>query len=113
MSARRAALFARVLAGDYPALYDQMNSTITQLGQVLANHLGIGWTGNTHTADYCPVIAIGPGAERFTGLIENTDMFVHYTALAAIDFKNPTTSLIAEQGPDAGSAERFEQYARA
>lgn len=114
MSARRAALFSRVLAGDYPALYDQMNSAVTQLGQLMANRLGIGWTGNTHTSDYVPVLAIGPGSERFAGFIENTDVFVHYTQLAGIDFKNRSTALIAEtDGPAAHEAERVAAYAQA
>jgi alkaline phosphatase len=96
MSERRAVLFARVLAGEYRALYDQMNSPITQLGQLLANHTGIGWTGNTHTSDYCPILAIGPGAERFTGFVENTEVFDAYTKLAGIDYKNPSAPLIAD-----------------
>ncbi|MHA3770791.1 alkaline phosphatase [Verrucomicrobiota bacterium sgz303538] len=114
MSARKAGLFARVLAGDYQALYDQMNSTTTQLGQLVANRIGIGWTGNTHTADFCPVVAVGPGAERFAGFIQNTDIFTHYTSLAGIDFKNPSMPLIAEEaGPDASAIEHIAQYADA
>lgn len=111
MSERRAVLFAKVLAGEYPALYDQMNSPVTQLGQLLANRLGIGWTGNTHTADYVTLCATGPGAERFRGLLPNTDVFVHYTDFAGIDFKNPTAPLIAHSGPDAGIVENHAAYA--
>jgi alkaline phosphatase len=111
MSARRAELFAKVLGGTYPALYDQMNSTVTQLGQVLANRYGVGWTGNTHTADFVGIIAIGPGSEHFTGLVENTDVFAHYTQLAGIDFKNPTLPLIAAAGPEADEVERSHRYA--
>jgi alkaline phosphatase len=110
-SLRRAALFARVLAGEYPALYDQMNSAVTQLGQLMGNRLGVGWTGNTHTADYVQVLAIGPGSERFQGLVQNTDVFVHYTQLAGIDFKNPTAPLIAHAGPEADEAEGSAGYA--
>ncbi len=113
MSQRRAALFARVLAGDFPALYDQMNSPVTQLGQLMANRLGIGWTGNTHTSDYVPVLALGPGAERFAGFIENTDIFTHYTQLAGIDFRNRADELIAENaGPAAHEAEHSAGYAQ-
>jgi alkaline phosphatase len=111
MSERRARLFHRVLAGDYQALYDQMNSTITQLGQLMANRLGIGWTGNTHTSDYVPLLAIGPGAELFTGMLQNTDVFRHYTALAGIDFQNPTLPLIADA--DVQDVERAGRYALA
>lgn len=110
-SLRRASLYARVLANDYPALFDQMNSPITQLGQLMGNRLGIGWTGNTHTADYVPILAVGPGSERFHGLIENTDVFIHYTQLAGIDFKNPALPLIAQAGMEADEAERPHLYA--
>ncbi len=111
MSLRRAALFAKVMAGEAPQLYDQMNPVVTQLGQALANRLGVGWTGNTHTADYVQLTAIGPGSERFTGLVENTDIFIHYTAFAGIDFKNPTAPLIAHAGPEADEAELPARYA--
>ena len=110
-SARRAALFAKVLAGESSQLFDQMNSVVTQLGQLLGNRTGLGWTGNTHTADYVTLVAIGPGSERFAGFVENTDIFTHYTALAGIDFKNPTGTLIADAGPEADEAERSARYA--
>ncbi len=113
MSARRAALFAKVLAGENTALYDQMNSTVTQLGQLLANHIGIGWTGNTHTSDYVTLCATGPGAELFRGIVQNTDVYVHYTQFAGIDFKNPTAPLIACAGPEAGDVEHHAAYALA
>ena len=34
----------------------------------------VGWTSNTHTASYVPVYAIGVGADKFTGIMENTDV---------------------------------------
>src|SRR5690606_2784690 len=110
MSPRRAALFAKVLAGEAPQLNDQMNSVVTQLGQLLANRTGVGWTGNTHTADYVQLVAIGPGSEHFAGFLENTDVFTHYTTLAGIDFRNKVAPLIAA-GPEAESSERPGRYA--
>ncbi len=113
MSTRRAELFSKVLAGNSPQIYDQMNPSVTQLGQVMGNRYGIGWTGNTHTADYVQLTAIGPGSELFTGLMENTDVFRHYTALAGIDFRNPALPLIASGGPEAHEVERHHRYAEA
>ena len=113
MSPRRAALFAKVLAGENTALYDQMNSPVTQLGQLLANRLGVGWTGNTHTSDYVTLCATGPGAELFRGVVQNTDVYVRYTQFAGIDFKNPTAPLIACAGPEAGDVEHHAAYALA
>ncbi|HET6408447.1 MAG TPA: alkaline phosphatase [Chthoniobacteraceae bacterium] len=112
MSARRAGLFAKVLGGEYQALYVQMNSVVSQLGQLMANRVGVGWTGNTHTADYVQLLAIGPGSERFTGLLQNTDIFSHYTKLAGIDFQNPSVPLLAATDfDDAHDVEGSERYA--
>lgn len=105
--AHKAILFTRYLLNQEQPLYDQMNSPVTQLGQLLANHLGVGWTGNTHTADYVPLVALGPGAEHFRGFLQNTDVFRHYLALADIDFRNPEVPLLAESGPSAAEAERY------
>ena len=113
MSERRAVIFTKVLAGEYPALYDQMNSVVTQLGQIIANRTGLGWTGNTHTADYVTLVAIGPGAERFRGIVQNTDIFGHYTGFAGIDFKNASAPQIAHAGPEAGDVEDHARYALA
>ncbi|HET6410087.1 MAG TPA: hypothetical protein VFG14_19510, partial [Chthoniobacteraceae bacterium] len=110
VSQARAELFARVLAGQDVALYDQMDTAVSQLGQLMANRLGIGWTGNAHTSDYVPIAAFGPGADRFRGFVENTDIFRHYTELAGITFENPKAALVAEHGPSASSAERIAAY---
>ncbi len=84
-------------AGKLPAsgkpLFGLMDNLNCQLGQLLANHIGVSWTGNAHTADYVPLLAIGPGAKRFGGFIQNVDVFRHYTELAGIDFRNPTRPL--------------------
>jgi alkaline phosphatase len=101
----RAAAYSAFLAGKGDPLYDQMATPVTQFGQLLANHLGIGWTGNSHTADHVPLLAVGPGAERFRGFVENTDLFAHLTTLAGIDHRNPAVPLLAESGPDAAEAE--------
>lgn len=51
------------------------------LGQVVGNHTGIGWVGNSHTSDPTLVSAIGPEAERFGGLVVNTDVSRHLREL--------------------------------
>ncbi len=95
-------------------LYSLLNSVVAQLGQLMGNHWGIGWSANMHTADYVPLTALGPGAEKFRGFIQNTDVFHHYMALAGIDFKNPTMPLMVENpavgtlSPD--SFKRVEDY---
>jgi alkaline phosphatase len=102
---RQAKLFQRFLDGGHAPLYDLMNSFSAQLGQLLANHVGIGWAGTSHTGDYVVSTAVGPGAEGFSGLLQNTDFFHRYAALAGIRFRNPELPLMAECGPSASAAE--------
>lgn len=89
ISERRAGLLAPFLARKGSTLYDVMNSPVVQVGQLLANHLAVGWTGATHSADYVLVTARGPGAERFRGFITGTDVFDQCLTFASVDFRNP------------------------
>jgi alkaline phosphatase len=110
-SARRMDLLDPFLKKKGYALFDGHNSDTGALGQVLANHLGIGFTGGAHTSDYVPVLATGPGSERFTGFLQNTELFGHYLDFAGIQFRNPQEPLLAE-GLQVASTEDVESYAR-
>ena len=68
--------------------YDEGKGFSCQLGQVLANHFAINWSGGNHTGDYVALVAKGPGSERFAGLIRNTDVFRNYVDFAGSDFRN-------------------------
>jgi alkaline phosphatase len=113
VSDRRAGWFRAYLEKKGTCVYELMNSDVVQLGQLVGNHIGVGWTGNVHTSDYVPVTALGPGAERFGGFIQNVDVFRHYTQLAGIDFKNPDEPLIACTGREASEVENLKEYALA
>jgi alkaline phosphatase len=82
-------------AGKGDALYELANNGEFQLAQFMANHTGIGWTSLAHTSDFVPIVAMGPGAERFRGFIQNVDVFRHYTQFAGVDHQNPTLPLQA------------------
>lgn len=56
---------------------DQLSKPEGLLGQFAGNHTGIGWTGTSHTSDPTLVSAAGPQAERFAGMVRNTDVFGH------------------------------------
>ena len=110
VSDRRAVWFRTYLDKKGACVYELMNSDVVQLGQLVGNHIGVGWTGNVHTSDYVPVTAVGPGSERFEGFLQNVDVFRHYTQLADIDFKNPEAPLIADGSPEASDVENLEEY---
>ena len=44
------------------------------IGEIISAHALIGWTTHTHTGIMVPVFAEGPGAEMFTGVMDNTDI---------------------------------------
>ena len=105
----KAEMLALCLAKRGKALYDMMKDDTPALGQLMANYWGIGFTGNAHTGDYVPVVALGPGADRFRGFIQNTEVFYNYLAFANIDFRNPDEPLITA-GPDASQVEDIASY---
>jgi alkaline phosphatase len=59
----------------------QLSNPEGLLGQIAGNHTGIGWTGTSHTSDPTLVSATGPQANRFAGMLKNTDVFTHLTDL--------------------------------
>lgn len=51
------------------------------LGQFCGNHTGIGWVGTTHTSDPTLISAVGPQAQRFSGMVVNSDVYGHLAEL--------------------------------
>jgi alkaline phosphatase len=85
-----ASTVAAAVAARVPGVLNhQLSAFDGVLGQVLSNHWGVGWTGTTHTADLCPLMAFGPGRERLAGLKPNTALFADLLALMEIEFRNP------------------------
>ncbi len=74
--------------GRHSEIYGPLAGYSNQLGQTLANHFGISWGSSNHSADFVVLTAKGPGAERFKGLIRNTDIFDHYMDFAGLRFRN-------------------------
>lgn len=58
--------------------------------QVLGNYTGIGWTGTTHTANLCPLLAFGPGHEALAGFHRNTEIFCLLIDFMGIRHRNPS-----------------------
>lgn len=110
MPYRKAEVLRMHLANTGESLYDLRKADVCALGDVMANHLGIAFIGNAHTGDYVPILALGPGAERFGGFIQNTDIFHHYLHFADIDFRNPEEPLVLAGGPSAAAGENIAQY---
>ncbi len=56
------------------SLYQEDEKLAATARKVLNEIAMVGWTSSNHSAGYVPVFAIGAGAERFTGKMENTDI---------------------------------------
>lgn len=62
------------------------------LAIVLGNHTKVTWTSTNHTSDHVLVTAIGPGSEKFHGVVANTAMFDIMLDQKDQHFSNPTMS---------------------
>lgn len=45
-----------------------------ELGRILGEKVSVGWTTTTHSGTPVPIFAFGPGAENFTGFLDNTEI---------------------------------------
>lgn len=55
-------------------LYKDINALAATALKTLNNKAGLGWTTDGHTAAAVPVFAVGVGAERFTGWMDNSEI---------------------------------------
>ncbi len=62
---------------------EQLKKPEGLLGQFAGNRTGIGWTGTTHTSDPTLISALGPQADRFAGMVRNSDVFGHLMEMLA------------------------------
>lgn len=55
-------------------LYADINALAAKAKEIVNCQAGLGWTTHSHTATAVPVFAVGVGAERFTGWMDNSDI---------------------------------------
>jgi alkaline phosphatase len=65
------------------------------LSEVESRRARIGWTSGGHTGVDVGLYAFGPGRERFTGLLQNTDVAWRIAALLGLDLDAATARLRA------------------
>lgn len=59
---------------DKKTLYATFDGFTNTLFNMLNSQAGVGWTSGSHTGIPVPVYAIGDGADKFSGLNDNTDL---------------------------------------
>lgn len=55
-------------------LYASYSQFVNTVFKVLDSSTGVAWTTHGHTGDMVPLYAVGVGCERFTGVVNNTDI---------------------------------------
>lgn len=65
-------ILRRALAKEHKEAYAARNAPLVVLGQLVANHVSVGWTGVAHTSDFTELAACGPGSEPIGGVVPNT-----------------------------------------
>ena len=76
-----AELYSSITTGVVSEWSEQLDNPHGLLGQFAGNHTGIGWTGTSHTSDPTMISAIGPQAERFSGIVPNDEVHRHFMEL--------------------------------
>ncbi len=74
---------------------DQQKNFFGIAGQILGNFNGVGWSGVTHTADICPLMARGPGIDAWRGFLKNSDVFHLLCASMGLRHQNPSMDYAA------------------
>ena len=91
ISEKDAAIIADVMSGKPAPELNSLEANIYGVtAQILGNHTGIGWTGIAHTSDWTMSMALGPGRERFVGLLKNTDAYFRIAEFMGIEHRNPS-----------------------
>ncbi|HYE61769.1 MAG TPA: alkaline phosphatase [Phycisphaerales bacterium] len=80
-------LLAMAVSKRRTAAFSQASVWTSVLGGLLADHLGVAFTGPNHTSDMVEVTAMGPGSELLTPALDNTDL--HRLMVSAMQLPAP------------------------
>lgn len=61
-------------SADQKTLYNSFNEFSVEVFKILNEKAGFGWVATGHTGDPVPLFAIGAGAQKFVGMMDNTDI---------------------------------------
>ena len=78
--------FCEGVAKDTRTLYASENVIAGTARKLMARKAMVSWQSNEHSNGYVPVFAIGAGAEKFTGRIDNTEIPRKIAEAAGYDF---------------------------
>lgn len=67
-------LLLRTFKKEHVPIFELQRKTTSVLGAILAEHFGVAFNSDWHNSDDVSVLALGPGAERLPGFIDNADL---------------------------------------
>ena len=67
-------LYSKVVDGDKEQSRKYMHRIANYASEIVSQESAISWASGNHSAAFVPLFAIGAGAERFNGVIDNTDI---------------------------------------
>lgn len=70
-----AGMLQKAMRDELSTPYSMEQYPDTVLGALLANYVGINWTGTAHTSNYVELAALGPGIESLDNFTRNTELF--------------------------------------
>ena len=85
ISAEEAEFIRQALRNQYEPPYRVMRSTAVVLGQIIANHTSVNWTGTTHTSDYVELGVFGPGSDQIRSFMRGAELFQVMTTAAGLN----------------------------
>jgi len=81
------------LSEEEVAYLQATDNKIEALAEITSARASIGWTTHDHTGALVPVFAFGPGAERFVGIMDNTDLPRKVTSLLGVELSYPLVNV--------------------
>ncbi|NNF04691.1 MAG: alkaline phosphatase, partial [Rhodothermales bacterium] len=73
--------------------YTTARAVADEVMDILSERAWVGWYSTGHSAVDVPLFAFGPGAERFMGSIENTEIALRIAEIMGIDMTDATMNL--------------------
>jgi alkaline phosphatase len=67
-------LLRRFFEGERVQAFTTANTPVGIMGGLAASKTGVAFLSPNHTADHTEVLALGPGSERLSGTLDNTDL---------------------------------------
>jgi len=81
------------LSEEEVAYLEAAGNKIEALAEITSARASIGWTTHDHTGAMVPVFAFGPGAERFVGIMDNTDLPRKIASLLGVELSYPLVNV--------------------